>query len=230
MKIKFIASSQHVFNVREKPVPASTMLPEWWKSLPIYANAKFDLMPYSTVTAKKCFPLLDGLTSGYIVTLWSDIFVTRDEFGNQMVKWSVSNPVVDVWPLSVSSSYEIPNGFNKAVYKYLHGWLIETPKNYSCLITHPVGYQNLPIRTLTAVIDTDRLETLANSPFVISEDFEGIIPKGTPMFQVIPFKRDKWSMEIDSITDEEFNYRNDRLLSVIKSSYGKILRSKKEYR
>jgi hypothetical protein len=230
MKIKFIASSKHVLEVRPKPVPASTLIPEWWKEMPPYGTEKFDMQPYPTTTAKKCFPLLDGLTSGYIITLWSDLFVKKDSFGNQSVNWTVSHPVVEAWSQLQSSSYEIPEGFNKTVYKNFHGWIIETPKDYSCLIVHPVGYQNLPIRTLTGVVDTDKLKTLSNAPFLIRDDFEGIIPKGTPMAQVIPFKRDSWKMEIDSITAEETMYRHEKLYSTIKSSYGKFLRVNKEYR
>lgn len=229
MKIKFIASNKYVLEVNPEPVPASKLIPEWWKEMPPYGGGKFQMNPYPTTTAKKCFPLLDGLTAGYILTLSSDLFVEKDIFGKQKVTWSVLRPVVQPWHESQISSYEIPQGFNKTVYKNLHGWIIETPKNYSCLIIHPVGYQNLPIRTLAGVVDTDKLETLANAPFVIRNDFEGIIPKGTPMAQIIPFKRDSWKMEIDSITEEELFYRENRLHSTLKSSYGINLRSKKEY-
>jgi hypothetical protein len=230
LNIKFIASSKHVLEVRDRPIPASQLLPTWWKNMDTFATGKFDMIPYPTTTAKKCFPLLDSMTSGYILTLWSDLFVSKDYNGNQVVKWAVMEPVVDAWTPMQLSSYEIPEGFSKTVYKYYHGWIIETPKNYSCLVTHPFGYQNLPIKTITGVIDTDELKTHANAPFVIKEDFEGIIPKGTPMAQIIPFKRDNWKMEIDLITDEESRFRYDRLYSTIKSSYGINLRSKKEYR
>ena len=230
MKIKFIASGDHVLEVRERPFPASEMLPDWWKDMPAFSNGKYDINPYSTVTGKKCFPLLDSLTAGYIIPLWSDLLVTRDKDNNQIVKWAVNQPVVDTWPLTQSASYQIPEGFAKTVYKYYHGWIIETPKNYSCLVIHPVGYQNLPIRAITGVIDTDKLKTHANAPFVIKENFQGIIPKGTPMAQVIPFKRDNWKMEIDSISDKETAFRYDRLHSTLKSSYGRNLRIKKEYK
>jgi hypothetical protein len=230
MKIKFIASKQHVLDVREKPIPAGAMVPDWWKDMDPFAYGRFDVNPFPTVTAKKCFPLLDGLTSGYILPLWSDLFVSKDNNGNRIVKWVVSEPVIDIWAPWQVSSYEIPEGFGKDVYKYYHGWIIETPKNYSCLITHPIGYPNLPIKALTGVVDTDKLETHANAPFLIKEGFEGIIPKGTPMAQIIPFKRDNWKMEIDSITEEQHSFRRDRLHSTIKSSYGTNFRVKKEYK
>jgi hypothetical protein len=79
-------------------------------------------------------------------------------------------------------------------------------------------------------VDTDVLETHANSPFVIEENFEGIIPKGTPMFQVIPFKRENWEMEISEMKEKDIFYRYERLHSTISSSYGRLLRSKKVFK
>jgi hypothetical protein len=232
VRIKFVATSPHVLEVRERPVPASTLIPDWWKKMPVHASisGKLELSPAPSVTAKRCFPLLDGITAGYIVTLWSDIFVSKDEDGLISVKWNVEEDVLQSWMPNQVSNYEIPEGYVNMVLKYLHGWVIETPQGYSCLITHPIGYPNLPIRTLTGVVDTDSLKTHANSPFVIKEGFLGIIPKGTPMFQVIPFKRDDWEMEIDSISSDEIFFRYERLRSTIVSYYGKFLRKKREYK
>ena len=47
----------------------------------------------------------------------------------------------------------------------------------------------------------------------IKQGFEGVIEKGTPMFQIIPFKREDWKAEFDfypenkyqTITDKTFN-------------------------
>ena len=232
MKIKFIATSPHVLKVRERPIPASKLIPAWWKNMQVHSSesGKLELNPSPNVTAKRCFPLLDGITAGYIVTLWSDVLVSKDENGLMSVKWNVEETVFDSWNPQQVSSYEIPEGYASTVLKYMHGWVIETPKGYSCLITHPIGYPNLPLRTLTGIIDTDSLQTHANSPFVIKDGFEGIIPKGTPMFQVIPFKRDNWEMDIDSISEDEIYFRYEKLRSIINSYYGRVLRKKKEYR
>lgn len=232
MEIKFRAKNKNAFEIREHPVPASTMIPNWWKNMPPYSgeNGKLQLSPFPTVTAKKCFPLLDGITAGYIVTLWSDLFVEQSLTEGPIVRWVVQEDVLKSWPWAQSSTYEIPNGFDRTVFKYLHGWTIETPKGTSCLITHPIGYQNLPFRTLTGIIDTDVLKTWANSPFVIQKGFEGIIEKGTPMFQVIPFRRDDWKATVDYLPDGEEYIRNEKLHTRIISSYGKFLRSKKNYK
>lgn len=230
LKIKFIAPDPHVMEVREKPRPASEFVPDWWKTMPPYSNSKkLNLDPRPNVTAKKCFPLLDGITAGYIATLWADLLVTQTESG-PYVKWNTHVDVLEAWSHDQSSSYEVPEGFSRTVFKYFHGWVIETPPGYSCLITHPIGYPNLPIKTITGVIDTDSLKTFANSPFFIKEGFEGIIEKGTPMFQIIPFKRDSWESEYELI-DTATNYHNaEKLHSRIVSSYGRFLRKPKEFK
>jgi hypothetical protein len=230
--IKFIATSDHVFNVREKPIPASEILPRWWKDLPHYATKeqKMDLNPRPTVTVKRCLSAYDGIASGYVVTLWADILVSYDEVNGTTVKWNTVENVFDVWSPTQSSNYEIPKGFGSLVFKYLHGWIIKTPKGYSSQIMHPVGYQNLPFRVIPGIVDTDNLDTLINTPLVFEKGWEGIIEKGTPIFQVLPFKRDSWKSEV-SFQGPNENYLNDeKLQTKIVSYYGKYLRKPKTYR
>jgi len=229
-KIQFIASSRHVAEVRERPKPAYSLIPDWYKNMPIFSTGdKLDLAPYPTVTGKRCIPMLDGITAGYIVTLWADILV-KNVNGFMETRWTTDEPVLESWGLEQSSTYKVPDGFALPVFKYLHGWIPKTPAGYSCYITHPVGYPNLPIRTITGIIDTDKLESPANSPFVIREDFEGIIEKGTPMFQIIPFKRDEWEAEYLEQSTEDTILARERLNTTIWSSYGRNLRTKKSYK
>ncbi|MEL1231728.1 MAG: hypothetical protein VXA26_10475, partial [Candidatus Neomarinimicrobiota bacterium] len=41
--------------------------------------------------------------------------------------------------------------------------------------------------------------------------YEGTIKKGTPFAQVIPFKRDKWRMQIKPITKKEIDEKDFKL-------------------
>lgn len=230
MKIEFLSPNKFLMETREKPIPASKMLPQWWRDMPIYSNGdkKLDIQPYPNVTAKRCFPLLDSLTAGYIMPLWADILVTQNVAG-PYIKWATNDPVVEAWDSEQSSLYEVPDGFSQTVFKYFHGWVIKTPPGYSCLITHPIGYNNLPIKTLSGIVDTDSLDTFANSPFLVKEGFEGIIEKGTPMFQVIPFKRDDWKSSVKLMGEYEYETNRERLRSKIVSYYGRYQRKKKRF-
>jgi hypothetical protein len=230
--VKFIATSSHVFNVRERPIPALQLVPQWWKDLPHYTNQeqKMDLNPRPTVTVKRCLSAFDGITSGYIVTLWADILVSYNKETGTTIKWNPVEDVFDVWGSNQSSTYEIPKGFGRTVFKYLHGWIIKTPKGYSSQILHPVGYQNLPFRVIPGIVDTDNLDTLINTPLVFEEGWEGIIEKGTPIFQILPFKRESWKSEFLVQSPGE-NYINDeKLQTKIISYYGRYLRQPKTYK
>jgi hypothetical protein len=226
--IKFHAINKHTAEVKQKPIPASQCLPEWFTSMSPFDGKKLEMDPLPTVTAKRCAPLLDSLTSGYIAHLWADLFVTQTENG-AYIQWGTEERVADAWPWRQSSTYEVPGGFDRTVFKYFHGWVIETPPQYSCLITHPFGYQDLPIRTITGVIDSDILKTSANSPFVVKSGFEGVIEKGTPMFQIIPFKRDNWKATYDVMDEDEDFINNEKLRTKLISAYSSI-RSKKSYK
>jgi hypothetical protein len=229
MKITFVAVNPSVLEIREKPKPASEIMPQWHKNM-LPTQSPLKLNPESNMTAKKCLPLTDGLSAGYIITLWADIFVSYDENNFPVIETAVNDTIIEAWPLSISSIFEIPEGFQLPVFKYYHGWIPKTPKGYSCLITHPHGYQNNPFWTLTGVVDTDRLTTPANAPFVLRKNFRGLIPKGTPMFQILPFKREEWSAHYEARTAEESYNEEQKLRTNIIGSYSRHLRSKKEFK
>ena len=71
------------------------------------------------------------------------------------------------------------------------------PKGWSLLVTHPFNRLDLPFTTLTGIIDSDVFHhaTFGNMPFHIKSNFEGLIPAGTPMFQLLPIYRADWDSE-----------------------------------
>jgi hypothetical protein len=79
-------------------------------------------------------------------------------------------------------------------------------------------------------VDTDTYNGGINFPFVLNDPtFEGLIPAGTPMVQVIPFKRDSWKSTIDLSTDSIM--KSERLLATkFYDRYKKLFWSKKEYK
>jgi hypothetical protein len=228
--IKFVAQNQHVWNVRPKPYPAIKNLPEWWKKIPAYSNPenKFDLSPAPSVTVKRCVPTLDILGSGYYVPLWADLFVTQqNEY--PYIRWNTSAPVVNTWPEEQVSSFKFVDGYSKTFFKNLHGWTIRTPPGWSCLFIHPVAYPDLPFYSISGIVDTDIYDGEINVPFVIKNKFEGIIEKETPMFQVIPFKRDKWESEFDVKKENEHFFYAEKLFSKLQRGYFSLIKDKKMY-
>jgi hypothetical protein len=159
----------------------------------------------ANATFKKCVPLLDGMSAGYIVPLWADVEVVAGE--NPSMYWKTRH---DVFMQHGESTRNItpPPGYNSQVYKYLNCWIPQTPKGYSCLITSPFGHNDLPFKAVPAVVDTDRSTLELIFPVWVKDNFSGIVEKGTPIAQIIPFKRDDWESTFDY-------YENGQYYSVV---------------
>lgn len=208
--INFRARSKTEFETQPKPYPAVKQLPKWFTDAEPYGTTP----PYpqdgklhfrgraANATFKKCVPLLDSLSAGYIIPLWTDVMIEQAD-GFPQVYWK---NIPDVFALHGLPSREIPapTGYDQVVYKYLNCWIPQTPKGYSCLITSPLGYNDLPFKAVPAIVDTDSSTVELVFPMWVKTGFEGIVEKGTPMVQIIPFKRDDWDSTFDYYEDGEY--------------------------
>ena len=109
-----------------------------------------------------------------------------------------------------------------------------TPPGYSCLITpvlNDFSLANQGLNFYSAVVDTDIFKSTINLPFSFS-NFSGkevFIPKGKPLVQVIPFKREGWEKEV-AIMDPMEMLGNIMLLgSKFKDVYRDFMHKKKTY-
>jgi hypothetical protein len=95
--------------------------------------------------------------------------------------------------LSQSEDVKIPEEYDPQPHKWLSNWHVKTPRGYSSLILHPINRLDLPFYSFSGIVDTDKHPMVINFPFVLRKGFDGKIEAGTPMVQIIPFKRDRWS-------------------------------------
>ena len=208
--INFRARSKTEFEVQPKPYPAVKQLPKWFTDASPYANlngfptdGKLHFRNRNpNFTFKKCVPLLDGMSSGYIISLWADVMIEQNN-GFPEIYWKTHQ---DVFQLHGDPSRDIPPppGYHEIVYKYYNCWIPQTPKGYSCLVVSPFGYNDLPFKTIPAIVDTDRSTVEVPFPMWVKNDFEGIVEKGTPLVQIIPFKRDDWTSTFDYYEDGQY--------------------------
>jgi hypothetical protein len=132
-----------------------------------------------------------------------------------------------------ANSFSIPNDYTDMEFVWHPGWIPELPKGYSALITHPINRVDLPFYTLSGVVEHDTyLQAMpgSNLPLLLKKDFSGIIPIGTPMYQIIPFKRDSW----ESSLNEYDKYAQGKITNPIESypsgGYKKLHWIKKNFR
>jgi len=197
MQITFQPYTTEDFNLIE-PEPAIKHLPSWFKQMSPHTEGKkdkFELGGNLNLSIKRCNPVGDALGAGYFIFLENAITVTPDPEGDspELVWLRGGEDFV-----STHSQYQIdaklvPDGYYKKPFKFKNFWSIQTPKNFSILITHPLNRAELPFYTLSGVVDTDTFHTAINFPFFLKRGFEGVIDSGTPIAQVIPFKRESWS-------------------------------------
>jgi hypothetical protein len=202
-KIVFRPNSRLVENSVQKPKPAKFYFPQWYKDIPKFENNKMEIgmNGMANLTMKSCMPFFDTFTTGYIQETWCDIYIKQNEGG---CEWRYSSQPEIMEQRNSVHQYPTIAGFSKKELAWRQTWIPQLPAGYSMLYTHPLNRFDLPFLSLSGIIDNDKyyMENLANHPFFIKEGFTGIIPKGTPMFQMIPIKRDLWTSTFGSYSED----------------------------
>lgn len=196
-------------------------MPEWYKKQNSYIDGQKipNLKKYSTVaTIKKCIPVFDAITSGYCLLSSSDLYVTQ-VFDEQEKKelpffqWP-GGEIIQFHSPKQLNHYPIKEWENLNLPKWINPWSISTPKGYSCLFITPI-HRDLPFTILPGIVDTDKYHSPVNFPFILNDiKFTGLIPAGTPIAQVIPFKRESWKMNFGSNKEIEKSNNIDKLLKL----------------
>ena len=234
-KIIFTSISEYAYEVADRPIPSSQSVPQWWKDMPLFVHEDKDLKVKNrktNYTSKKCVPMLDGIVSGYIVPLWADIVISEDDvFDSPNIDWRVSSPVFEVQPLEATKGIPTPEGYSNVVFKFLNQWRIKTPKGTSCLIVPYLGDHNPIFRAIPGIVDTDKYEQEITINGWIKNDFKGVLRKGTPMCQIIPFKREsEWKSEFIKGDFSQSIYIQDRTQNGnITNHYPKNVRQEKRF-
>ena len=189
---KFAAES--VDNFIPKIEPSRINVPEWYKKISKYIDSSDKIKIYpdggSNTGVKSCFPFLDAITSGYVLKLHTDLNI---EDGT--ITWSHHIPPIS--PRNSKLSDQIPNipGYSKFTSAWELFYSIKLPIGYSAIFTQPFNRFDIPFMCSTAIVDMDSGIGPGAVPFAVKEGFSGIIPAGTPIVQIIPFKREDWSAE-----------------------------------
>lgn len=235
--IKFEAVDEYAWAVAQRPFPANSAVPDWWKAMTPYVKTidnpdgkKLMVKNFEANTsAKKCVPMLDAMISGYIIPLWADVQVANYGADEKAITWRVKSDVFQEHGQQ-ATDVQAPVGYNKQVFKFMNRWRIITPKGYSCLITQPFGYRQTGVHAIPAVVDTDKSSLEILPPVWFASDFEGILEVGTPMVQVIPFKRSDWKAEYSYLKDGEYQKIEDsNFRRYINNHYARKVWQKKNY-
>lgn len=208
-RVTFTPKDQAFSTFSPAPAPSIKFIAEWYRSLSpdlTYDTPKGKCPVIKEDgsygrTIKACKPVLDAFGMGYIIPLPVDVGVRPDPdrpaegpgSKNMLFNWGAG----DIYSSHGSAQVE---GMSRCLVnpgKWVNPWSVRTPRGYSCIITHPFNHSELPFRAMTGIVDTDNYCNEVNFPFDwVEPDFNGILPAGTPMVQVIPFKREAWAHKV----------------------------------
>ncbi len=204
--------------------PMKSSIPDWYKDAPVYTEGE---SVWNRKGLKQCVPFLDSLTTGYLIPLPMDVYVDK-YYGGQHFTWGDSTFSVVAQRSSDHPFIPILPGFSNERWVWLLPLSIELPKGYSALFTHPLNRFDLPFFTLSGIVDSYKMFG-GNVPFLIKEDFEGVIPAGTPIMQVIPFKLENWKREETPGLNEEAKVIKQRSQNVLSRYYKTNFWKRKTY-
>jgi len=216
------------------PKPAKNFIPDWYTETKDFTNENvgptlnFDKSLMLNTTIKKCVPVQDAINLGYIIVSETDLYVDINDLGEQIFSWPTGFGVD--FHLFEQAEKHPKSKNNQNFPRWIFPWTIKTPKGYSCLIVPPMHRDNV-FEILPGVIDTDYYSFNITLPFVIKDkNFKGIIPKNTPVAQIIPFKRENWKIEEGNKKD--IKYHDDtryKLESLFLDKYKRMFWKRKSY-
>jgi hypothetical protein len=233
MEITFLPASKKHAIICPYPKPAKNYIPDFYKkapSIPPLEKSEFLYGKPQGIGIKSCIPFLDGLTSGYIQETWCDIFIKRNEENpNDLEYYFSSHP--EQMSSRTTSNFPVGDDFYPVEFTWKVPWIAKAPKGYSLLYTHPLSRIDLPFVSMSAVVDSDNFYHVdeGNYPFYIKNNFIGLIPAGTPMYQIIPIKRDSWKTKTEEFDENQRIADNHQISKKMIGAYKKFFWQKKEY-
>jgi hypothetical protein len=231
-KVLFIPKDKDTEICIPRPQSSKKYIPEWFKDMPITVPTIDGFG--SDYTAKKCIPFLDSLTSGYTQELPCDVYFdcNTDEDDPEIIyRWGGEIRPLSTRRENTRSSNSMPHfpGYYKTEFHWNTLWEPKTPTGYSTLYFHPANRFDLPFITHSGIIDTDKWPITGPIPFVLKKGFSGLIPAGTPIYQMIFIKREVWNSEASEYNENYVKNTSYSVRKFVADGYKKQIWSKKEY-
>jgi len=180
------------FGIIPEPYAAFKNMPEWFKKIPPIMDSKHrDVFGGFGFTAKKCIPLVDAMSVGFIIPSFGDVNIRSNRDGS-LIEAS-ENPygrVIEFHTKEQLGGKTSPTYPGNAI-KFINRWLIKTAPGYSTLFIPPINRIEPRFTCLGGLVDTDNYPRPVNFPAIWHlKDYDDIVPAGTPLVTCIPIRRE----------------------------------------
>ena len=184
-------------------LPAKEVIPDWWKRV---EKMKDHYKLKGSVKACPSFP--EYVTQGFVVPLWCDLHL---EIEHDKFKWETPDKMfsfanhADVQFRDYLPQHMKDN--TSMVLKPNCPWRIKTPPGWSVWQLPMTYHYNPFFETLPGIIWSD-IHHEINQQMLMKQYGEFLIPRGTPLAMYVPYKRNKYTYEIEGPTQENAKWTN----------------------
>jgi hypothetical protein len=201
------------FDVIPKPVPSFKMMPEWFKKVSPQPMGGRDHAGAHAMSAKKCMPLVDAMSAGFIIPLFADVNIRTNKDGSLLEVGAATafGDVIQFHPKEQLGGKASPTYPGDAI-KFINHWVIKTAPGYSTLFIPPINHIESRFTCLSGLVDTDSYAKEVNFPAIWhAKDYDGLVYAGTPLVTVIPVKRSDLEQEavVRKMTKKESKFITD---------------------
>jgi len=202
--LEFISLVPGLANIKElQPKLAKDFIPQWWKNLPSTTDER------DINTFKKCPVIPELYDRGYILPLWTDLYIRVDKesvYFDTPHKTELSRFGFSTHPMSQLSDHlsrDFHSKYHPFMCKAAIPWRVMAPKGWS-IFELPLFWEFNKWTPLVGTSHTD-IFFQPNVNFVLDKSVKELtIPRGTPFAWYVPFKRnDKLPIEIRELTPED---------------------------
>jgi hypothetical protein len=246
-KIYFEELNSHVCSHAKRPTPSVIDRPSWWKESSYYRDSfkedeTFPKKHRFNGTIKNCPAISDAMGMGYTLYMPMDLYInTKDKEkvsiyspnnfpqDSELNTPSLNFDFIGFHKKEELEKFNVPKDYCEVVIKINPFFGVRTDPGYSVWVTGPMYKEDTPLKVLDGIIDTDKNPMRFHYPMFIKEDFDGVILAGTPIIQIIPFKREDWSSEIVPLDRYSLNDIQYKTVSRFSNSYRKLSWSRKKF-
>ena len=219
--------------------PSNYYLPKWFKGMNEYitqdaghekgkkgyfGKSKDIAIKWTGGTVKRCPAIVDLITEGFIIPMWSDFLIQRNMDYMEWDNKGVSQYGIDFHNHAQISGWDLKKTDFPEGVKFINPWRIYTPPGYSVIFIAPTYQFEKRFTVLPGIVETDKYHHI-NFPSIWHTTKDTVIERGTPFIQVIPFKREDWKHSVGQMSESD--RRNDlieknTLNSKFKNAYRSI--------
>ncbi|MFC7379653.1 hypothetical protein [Brevundimonas sp. GCM10030266] len=147
-------------------------------------------------------PFLDAMMEGWVIPLAATVKMEIRDGGRTVdTGWQFDRTLV-----SNHGVHQVAGGPHepRPPNKFHNFWTIRTAPGWSCLFVPPLNRPHPAFECFAGVVDTDSYTAPIHFPFIATgEDGLHVLERGTPLIQVIPFRRAEITAEIGVETEAD---------------------------